>query len=54
MVTQGAFFKLANVIPFDEAVGYIKAAIKKTYGRKGDDIVNMNCNAVDGAYRGSA
>ena len=49
MVTQGAFFKLANVIPFDEAVGYIKAAIKKTYGRKGDDIVNMNCNAVDGA-----
>ena len=32
MVTQGAFFKLANVIPFDEAVVLIKEAIKKTYG----------------------
>ena len=49
MVTQGAFFKLANVIPFDEAVGYIKDAIKKTYGKKGDEIVRMNCEAVDGA-----
>lgn len=49
MVTQGAFFKLADVIPFDEAVGYIKAAIKKTYGKKGDEIVKMNCDAVDGA-----
>ena len=49
MVTQSAFFKLSNVIPFDEAVGYIKAAIKHTYGRKGDEIVKMNCDAVDGA-----
>ncbi len=49
MVTQSAFFKLANVIPFDQAVEYIKAAIKKTYGKKGDEIVNMNCAAVDGA-----
>ena len=49
MVTQSAFFKLANVIPFDEAVGYIKTAIKKTYGKKGDEIVKMNCDAVDGA-----
>ena len=49
MVTQSAFFKLANVIPFDEAVTLIKAAIKKTYGKKGDEIVNMNCAAVDGA-----
>ena len=49
MVTQSAFFKLADVIPFDQAVTLIKAAIKKTYGRKGDEIVNMNCNAVDGA-----
>ena len=46
-VTQGAFFKLADVIPFDEAVGYIKAAIKKTYGKKGDEIVKINCDAVD-------
>ena len=49
MVTQSAFFKLANVIPFDQAVVLIKEAIKKTYGKKGDDIVNMNCAAVDGA-----
>jgi len=49
MVTQSAFFKLANVIPFDEAVKLIKDAIKKTYGKKGDEIVNMNCAAVDGA-----
>ena len=49
MVTQSAFFKLANVIPFDQAVEYIKNAIKKTYGKKGDEIVKMNCDAVDGA-----
>ncbi len=49
MVTQSAFFKLANVIPFDEAVTLIKDAIKKTYGKKGEEIVNMNCAAVDGA-----
>ncbi len=49
MVTQGAFFKLSEVIPFDEAVVLIKDAIKRTYGKKGDEIVNMNCNAVDGA-----
>ena len=49
MVTQGAFFKLANVIPFDQAVTLIKEAIKKTYGKKGDEIVRMNCDAVDGA-----
>ena len=47
MVTQTAFFKLANVIPFDHAVELLKGAIKKTYGKKGDDIVNMNYAAVD-------
>ena len=49
MVTQSAFFKLADVIPFDQAVTLIKDAIKKTYGKKGDEIVKMNCDAVDGA-----
>ena len=49
MVTQSAFFKLSNVIDFDKAVELIKAAIKKTYGKKGDEIVKMNCDAVDGA-----
>lgn len=49
MVTQSAFFKLSEVIPFDKAVTLIKEAIKKTYGKKGDEIVKMNCDAVDGA-----
>ena len=49
MVTQSAFFKLTNVIPYEEAVDYLKKAIKKTYGKKGDAIVNMNCEAVDKA-----
>ncbi len=46
-ILQSAFFKLAEVIPYDDAVKYIKEAIKKSYGKKGDDIVNMNNAAVD-------
>ena len=46
-VLQAAFFKLANIIPIDDAVVYMKEAIKKTYGKKGEEIVNMNCAAVD-------
>ena len=48
-VMQVCFFKLANIIPADEAIGYIKKAIEKTFKRKGDDIVKMNCDAVDKA-----
>jgi len=47
MVCQAAFFKLANIIPLDDAVKYMKQAIKDTYGKKGDKIVNMNYLAVD-------
>lgn len=47
MIMQSAFFKLAKVIPIDDAVKYMKEAIKKTYGKKGDKIVNMNYEAVD-------
>jgi pyruvate-ferredoxin/flavodoxin oxidoreductase len=47
MVMQAAFFKLANVIPLDDAVLELKRAIKKAYGKKGDVVVNMNCAAVD-------
>jgi pyruvate-ferredoxin/flavodoxin oxidoreductase len=47
MVMQAAFFKIANVIPAQEAVKYIKEAIKKTYGKKGEKIVKMNMDAVD-------
>ncbi len=46
-VLQAAFFKLADVIPLEDAVGYMKDAIKATYGKKGEDIVNMNMAAVD-------
>jgi len=47
MIMQAAFFKLSKVIPLDDAVKYMKDAIKKTYGKKGDKIVNMNYEAVD-------
>ncbi len=46
-IMQSAFFKIANVIPFDVAVDEMKKAIKKSYGKKGEDIVNMNNAAVD-------
>ena len=48
-VMQAAFFKLADIIPYSEAETYMKQAIKKTYGKKGDAVVNMNYAAVDGA-----
>ena len=47
MICQSAFFKLANVIPVEDAVKYLKKAIEKTYGNKGADIVRMNNEAVD-------
>ncbi len=47
MIMQTAFFKLANVIPVDEAIAYLKGQIKKMFGKKGDHIVNMNYAAVD-------
>ncbi len=46
-VLQAAFFKLADVIPLEEAVGHMKTAIQNTYGKKGADIVAMNMAAVD-------
>lgn len=47
MVMQSAFFKIANIIPIDTAVGYLKDAIVKSYGKKGQNIVDMNNGAVD-------
>lgn len=46
-IMQAAFFKLANVIPYEDAVRLMKEAILKTYGKKGDKVVNMNYAAVD-------
>ncbi|HEX2986254.1 MAG TPA: pyruvate:ferredoxin (flavodoxin) oxidoreductase [Caproiciproducens sp.] len=47
MIMQAAFFKLANIIPLDEAVKLLKESIEKSYGRKGRNIVEMNNTAVD-------
>jgi len=46
-ICQAAFFKLANVIPVDDAIKYMKKAIDKSYGNKGEEIVKMNYAAVD-------
>ncbi|WP_304964036.1 pyruvate:ferredoxin (flavodoxin) oxidoreductase [uncultured Alistipes sp.] len=46
-IMQSAFFKIAGVIPFEKAVEEMKHAILKSYGKKGEDIVNMNYAAVD-------
>mgnify|MGYP005754386027 FL=1 len=47
MCLQAAFFKISGVIPEADAVEYMKQAVKKTYGKKGDEIVRMNCEAID-------
>ncbi len=49
MIMQTAFFKLANVLPFEEAVKLLKDSIHKAYGSKGEKVVNMNIAAVDKA-----
>ncbi|NLC39853.1 MAG: 4Fe-4S dicluster domain-containing protein, partial [Clostridiaceae bacterium] len=46
-ICQAAFFKISEVIPVDDAVTYMKEAIVSSYGRRGEDIVKMNYNAVD-------
>jgi pyruvate-ferredoxin/flavodoxin oxidoreductase len=46
-IMQSAFFKISGVIPYEVAVGEMKKAIKKSYGRKGEEIVAMNNAAVD-------
>ncbi|MBF0469027.1 MAG: pyruvate:ferredoxin (flavodoxin) oxidoreductase [Desulfamplus sp.] len=47
MIMQTCFFKLANVLPFEEAIELLKKDIRYTYGKKGDKVVNMNIDAVD-------
>ncbi|MCF0123278.1 MAG: pyruvate:ferredoxin (flavodoxin) oxidoreductase [Ruminiclostridium sp.] len=46
-ILQAAFFRLANVIPVEDAVQHMKDAIVKSYGHKGMDVIMMNYNAVD-------
>jgi len=52
MVMQSVFFKLAGVIPYEDAVVHLKDSIQKMYGKKGSDIVSMNREAVDRAVDG--
>ena len=47
MVLQAAFFSLADIIPIDEAVSYMKKAVEKTFGKKGEQVVQMNQAAID-------
>ena len=49
MIMQTVFFKLANIIPVDKAISYLKKSIEEAYGRKGKKIVEMNNQAVDRA-----
>ena len=48
-IMQTCFFQISGVLTSEEAIAKLKAAIKKTYGKKGDEIVQMNFKAVDGA-----
>ena len=47
IILQGAFFKLTNLLPEEEARKYIEESIKKTYGKKGEEVVNKNIKAID-------
>ncbi|AEV67456.1 LOW QUALITY PROTEIN: pyruvate:ferredoxin (flavodoxin) oxidoreductase, homodimeric [Acetivibrio clariflavus DSM 19732] len=49
MVMQAAFFYLSNIIPVEDALKYLKDSISKMYGKKGQNIVDMNIKAVDRA-----
>ncbi|MCI6378058.1 MAG: pyruvate:ferredoxin (flavodoxin) oxidoreductase [Clostridiales bacterium] len=51
-IMQAAFFKLAEVIPYEQADEYMKAYAKKAYGKKGDAIVKKNWDAIDIAISG--
>ena len=46
-VLQSAFFKLANVLPAEEAINYMKEKVVAKFSKKGQDIVDMNCQAID-------
>jgi pyruvate-ferredoxin/flavodoxin oxidoreductase len=52
MIMQTAFFKLSGVLPFEEAIDLLKKEIQKVYGKKGENIVQMNIQAVDQTLAG--
>lgn len=52
-ILQAAFFKLTAILPEEEVVTLLKDAVKKTYGKKGDDVVAKNCAAIDAGMQGA-
>ncbi len=52
VIMQVAYFQISGVLPMEEAIGYIKKAIMKTYGKKGQDVVDQNIRTVDMALAG--
>lgn len=47
MIMQSAFFKLANIIPVEDAIKHLKDSVVTSYGKKGEKVVNMNNAAID-------
>lgn len=47
MIMQSAFFKLANIIPVEDAMKHLKESVVKSYGKKGEKVVKMNNEAID-------
>lgn len=52
MVLQASFFSLADIIPMEEAIALMKKAAEKSFGRKGDKVVDMNLAAIDRGAEG--
>jgi len=50
-ILQSAFFKLADIIPFEDAVKYMKAAAEASYSKKGQDVVEKNWKAIDAGHQ---
>ncbi len=50
MIMQGAFFNLAGILPKEEAKNYLKEAVKKAYGKKGDKVIKMNHEAIEHGF----
>ena len=52
MIMQAAFFKITNIIPIEDAVKYLKEAVVTAYGKKGENVVRMNHEAIDKGIEG--
>lgn len=50
MIMQGAFFKLTQILPLEDAKTYLKEAVRKAYGKKGDKVIQMNHEAIEHGF----